>query len=111
MALSLTAFPFHRSLDYFKERFSAYNEKLGLTKNPILLETMLNKLYELFLRHNTLKRNDSMDFFHYLEVRESFYQQSNQILYYLFIPYLEFLHVVDVAKLVRKQSSRNLFLT
>lgn len=110
MKLSLTSFPFHRSLDYFKERFSVYNEKLGLTKNPMLLETMLNKLYELFLRHNTIKRNDSMDFFHYLEVRESFYQQSNQILYYLFIPYLEFLHVVDIAKLVRNYSFQCLSL-
>jgi hypothetical protein len=98
------------SLHYLTTRFLPYAKQLeidqyeGIDPNQFL-STTFQRFYHLFLRHCQLKQKKAFDFFRFIEHPAFEFTAPNRLLFYLFLPVLEFLKIVDLAKQVTPLSS------
>jgi hypothetical protein len=103
-----------RNVNYYIERFSSYLEELHVHHNPFILTTAIQRYYQLFHKWSNIKLKNRLSFFEFIESDAfQFFEQpsvdnkttpatanKNRLLFYLLIPLLEFIRIIDVAKKV-----------
>jgi hypothetical protein len=90
-------------------------EELHVAHNPFILTTAIQRYYQLFLKWSNIKLKNRLSFFEFIESDAfQFFEQpnvddkttsaatnKNRLLFYLLIPLLEFIRIIDVAKKVK----------